>query len=179
MSSSTPPVSLPPRPPAQPSWWRRRVVEPVLNILKQGLTPKQLSLTVALGVVFGLVPVMGITTLMCTATAVRLRLNVAALLLVSHLLSPVQLLLIIPLMRLGAQLLGDSTSPDLSLTQLEHLIANNWREAVHLLWHACAGAMIIWAVAAVPVGLLLNFGLRPLFRWLLARQAKKTEAVEL
>ncbi len=133
----------------------------------------------ALGIVFGLVPVMGITTLMGTAAAVRLRLNVAALLLISHLLSPVQLLLIIPLMRLGAQLLGDSTGPELSLEQLQHLIANNWRDAVHLLWQACAGAMLIWAVAAVPLGLLLNFGLRPVFRWLLARQTKKREAAEV
>jgi uncharacterized protein (DUF2062 family) len=152
------------------------VVEPVLNILKQGLTPKQLALTFALGIVFGLVPVMGITTLMSTAAAVRLRLNVAALLLVSHLLSPVQLLLIIPLMRLGAQLLGDNIGPDLGLEQLKHLITHNWRDAVHLLWQASLGALLIWAVAAVPVGLLLNFGLRPVFRWLLARQEKKNKA---
>ena len=142
----------------------------MLNILKQGLTPEQLALTATLGVVFGLVPVLGITTLMGTAAAVRLRLNVAALLLVSHLLSPVQLLLIIPLMRLGAELMGSSAGPELSLTQLEHLIAHNWRDAVHLLWRACAGAMLIWAVAAVPLGLLLNFGLRPVFRRLLAKQ---------
>ena len=149
------------------------MLDPILNILKQGLTPKQLSLTVALGIVFGLVPILGITTLMGTATAVRLRLNVAALLVVSHLMSPVQLLLLIPLMRLGAQLLGDGQATQLTLAQLEFLFEKDWREALQLLWQASMGAMLIWAVASIPVGLLLNFALRPLFRWLLARQSGK------
>jgi uncharacterized protein (DUF2062 family) len=147
----------------------------VLNILRQGLTPKQLSLTVALGIVFGLVPILGITTLLGTATAVRLRLNVAALLLVSHLMSPVQLLLIIPLMKLGAKLIGSNEGPELTLEQLKHLFATDWQQALHLLWQAGLGALLIWAVASVPLALLLNFGLRPLFRRLLARQGRVSE----
>jgi len=151
------------------------VVEPVLNILRQGLTPKQLALTAALGIVFGLVPVLGITTLLGTATAVRLRLNVAALLLISHLMSPLQLLLIIPLMRQGAKLLGSSGGPELTLEQLKYLFAHDWQQAVQLLWQAGLGALLIWAVASVPVALLLNFALRPLFRRLLARQGRVAE----
>jgi uncharacterized protein (DUF2062 family) len=175
VSSSIPPVSQTPTPPISSSWWRRRIVEPVLNILRQGLTPKQLALTVALGVVFGLVPLLGITTLLGTAAAVRLRLNVAALLLVSHLMSPVQLLLIIPLMRLGARLVGEDSGPELTITKLKYLFSHDWQQALHLLWQACAGAILIWAVASVPVALLLNFALRPLFRRLLARQERVTE----
>jgi uncharacterized protein (DUF2062 family) len=149
------------------------VVNPVLGLLKQGLTPAQLSLTVALGVIFGTVPVMGITTLMATAAAVRLRLNVAALLLVSHLLSPIQLLLIVPLMRLGARLIANGRGPQLTLEQLQYLFSHDWRQALHLLWHASAGAVLIWAAASVPIGLALNFGLRPIFGWLMTRQVKK------
>jgi uncharacterized protein (DUF2062 family) len=128
---------------------------------------------VALGVIFGLVPTLGITTLMCSVAAVRLRLNVAALLLVSHLLSPVQLLLIIPAMHAGAHLLGGSTGPELTLAQLQHLFAHDWLAALRLLWHAMLGALLLWAGAAVPVGLALNFGLRPVFRRLLARQKQE------
>lgn len=147
----------------------------MLNILRQGLTPKQLSLTAALGVVFGLVPILGITTLLGTATAVRLRLNVAALLIISHLMSPVQLLLIIPLMKLGAKLIGSGEGPELTLEQLQHLFATDWQQALQLLWQAGLGALLIWAVASVPLALLLNFGLRPLFRRLLARQKSVIE----
>ena len=75
--------------PPRASWLRRRVLMPLLGLLQQGLSPTQLALTVALGVVFGLIPILGVTTLLATFTAVRLRLNVAAMLLISHLMSPV------------------------------------------------------------------------------------------
>lgn len=112
---------------------------------------------------------------MGTVAAVRLRLNVAALLLISHLMSPVQLLLIIPLMQLGAKLVGSNNGPELTLEQLKYLFAHDWHQALQLLWQAGLGALLIWAVASVPVALLLNFALRPLFRRLLARQEKRTD----
>lgn len=164
-------------PPARPaSWWRRRVADPLLNLLKQGLTPNQLALTTALGVIFGTVPVLGITTLMATATAVRLRLNVAALLLISHLMSPVQLLLIIPMFRLGNRLMGNGTGPELTLAQLQNLFSSTWLSTLQLIWRAGAGALLLWAAASVPVGLVLYFSLRPVFSRLLARQAKAARA---
>ncbi|TGE16431.1 DUF2062 domain-containing protein [Hymenobacter elongatus] len=162
---------LPPVPPQRPGWWRRRIVEPVRNILRQGLTPPQLALTVALSVPMGLVPVLGITTLLATFAAVRLRLNVVAMLLISHLMSPLQLLLIIPLLRLGARLLGNGQGPELTLDQLQYLFASDWGSALALLWRAGAGAVLLWAAFSVPVGLALYFGLRPVFRRLLRRQA--------
>ncbi|PJJ60723.1 DUF2062 domain-containing protein [Hymenobacter chitinivorans] len=169
---SSAPSVLPATPPPRPdSWWRRRVVEPLRNILKQGLTPPQLALTVALAVPLGLVPILGITTVVATFAAVRLRLNVAATLIVSHLMSPLQLLVLIPLLRFGARLLGNGQGPELSLDQLRHLFATDWGSALSLLWRAGAGAVLLWAVLSVPVGVLLYFGLRPVFRRLLARQA--------
>ncbi|MCB2408617.1 DUF2062 domain-containing protein, partial [Hymenobacter lucidus] len=137
MSFSPPPV-LPTTPPRPASWWQRRVVEPVRNILRQGLTPPQLALTVAVGVPLGLVPILGITTLLATFAAVRLRLNVAATLLVSHLMSPVQLLILIPLLRIGARLLGNGQGPELTMSQLRRLFAHDWGSALALLWRAGA-----------------------------------------
>ncbi len=147
------------------------MVDPLLDLLKQGLSPSQLALTIALGVAFGLVPVLGATTVLSTFVALRLRLNVAAMLLVSHLLSPVQLLLIIPLLRLGARLLIKGHGPELTLEKLKYLFANDLVGAAQLLWQASLGALLIWALAMVPLGLLLFFGLRPLFRRIAARQA--------
>jgi hypothetical protein len=82
----------------------------------------------------------------------------------------VQLLLLIPMLRLGALLCGNGQTPDLSLAKLKFLFAHDWSSALQLLWHAGLGALLLWAVAMVPLGLALNFGLRPVFRRLLARQ---------
>lgn len=161
-----PPVSAP-----SPNWFRRRVVDPLQGLLRQGLTPHQLALTIVLGSAFGVVPVLGITTLLATATAVRLRLNVAATLLIAHLWSPVQLLLIIPLMQLGARLWGGSAEPQLSLEKLRYLFAHDGMGAVRLLWQAIVGGLAVWAVVAVPVGVALYFVLRPILSRVMARKA--------
>ncbi|GAB3222340.1 hypothetical protein GCM10027346_00030 [Hymenobacter seoulensis] len=139
------------------------MVQPVLNLLRQGLTPHQLALTAALGTAFGMVPVLGVTTLSATFAAVRLRLNVAAILLIAHLWSPLQLLLLIPLMRQGAKLWG-SHGPELTLEKLKQLFASDWVGALQLLWYAMLGALAIWAVGCLVLCPILYFLLRPILR---------------
>ncbi len=57
------------------SWWRRRIVAPVIAQLKQGATPEKLALTVALGFILGVFPILGSATLLCGLVAWALRLN--------------------------------------------------------------------------------------------------------
>lgn len=149
------------------------MLQPLLNLLRQGLSPTQLALTVALGVVFGLIPILGVTTLLSTFVAVRLRLNMAAMLLISHLMSPIQLLVLIPLLQLGARIVGDGTDTELSFTQLQHLMTNDWSAAARLLWRASLGGFLLWLLGCVVLVPALFYGLRPLFTRLASRQAKQ------
>jgi uncharacterized protein (DUF2062 family) len=107
---------------------------------------------------------------LATFAAVRLRLNVAATLLIAHLWSPAQLLLLIPLLHWGSHLLGADAKDALTLQQLRYQFSHDWVAALQVLWKAFAGGLLIWAVAAVPVGILLYFILRPLLRRILQRQ---------
>ncbi|QIX60044.1 DUF2062 domain-containing protein [Hymenobacter sp. BT18] len=163
-----PDASGPPAPPD--GWLRRKVIQPALAILRQGLSPKQLALTVALGVSFGLVPLLGVTTLLASFVALRLRLNVAAMLLVSHLMSPLQLLVMIPLLQWGGRLLSGGHAPQLTLSRLQYYFAHDWAGGLQLLWRAELGALLLWAGLSVPLGLLLYLGLQPVFKRLAARQ---------
>ena len=164
-------------PPADPSlsasWFRRRVLDPLLGLLKQGLAPGQLALTVALGVTLGLIPLLGATTVLAALLAWRLRLNVAALQLVTHLLTPLQVLLLPLLLRQGALLLGATSGADLSVSAVRHLIATDWRAALRLLWRAELGALALWAMSAVVLGILLYLVLKPVFTHIAARQANE------
>ena len=168
------PLPPPLAPPPAASWLRRRVLDPLLNLLRQGLAPGQLALTVALGVVVGIVPLLGTTTMLAALVAWRLRLNIAALQLVTHLLTPLQLLLFVPLLRQGARLLGNAQEQNLSLAQMRHLFAEDWRAALHLLWRAELGAVVLWLLASVPLVAVLYFVLRPLFRRLAANRGVGT-----
>ena len=180
--TSTPATEVPAGPAAPPrTWWQRRLVDPFLGLLKAGLSPGSLALTVGLGVALGLAPIFGLTTLISAAVALRLRLNVAAMQLVCHLLSPLQVLLLLPFLRWGAMLLGHGSEvANLNLTQIKMLgKADGWGHVLHLLWRAELGGLLIWAVAAGPVVLGLYVGLRPVFRKIVARHAEAERTADV
>jgi uncharacterized protein (DUF2062 family) len=166
-----------PEPPPR-TWVQRRLLDPFMSLLKAGLSPRGLALTVGLGVAFGLAPTFGITTIVSTAVALRLRLNVAAIQLVCHLLSPLQLMLLLPFLRWGATILGQGEKvAHLTFEQIKHMASDEgWGSVLHLLWRAELGALMLWALAAVPVVGALYVGLQPLFRKLVQRQ-EAAEAV--
>ncbi len=70
--------------------WRRRVLEATLAQLRQGITPRKIALTIALGVALGLFPVLGTTTVLCLLTGVLLKLNQPAIQAASWLVWPLQ-----------------------------------------------------------------------------------------
>jgi len=85
---------------------RRILKEKIIAFLKQGMTPRDLTLAVALGVVLGTFPVIGATTLLCVVASFALRLNLPALQSVNWITSPLQLMLLIPFFKLGTALFG-------------------------------------------------------------------------
>ena len=55
-----------------------RWLRPFIQLLRQGVTPEKISLTIALGLVLGVTPVLGSTVLLCTLAAAILGLNLPA-----------------------------------------------------------------------------------------------------
>ena len=165
-----PPPPLVPPPPA--SWLRRRVIAPLLDLLKAGLSPEKLALTVGLGVAIGLIPAFGITTVLSAAVALRMRLNVAAMQLATHLMTFFQLALLIPFLRAGATIMGQGDKvARLTVASLRQLIGREgWAAVGKLLWRAELGALLLWAMAMVPLVAVLYFVLRVVFRQVLAKQ---------
>lgn len=147
-------------------FFKRRLVQPVLNLLKQGMTPHNLAVTVALGTVVGVVPALGLTTILATALAARFRLNIAATVLISYLAQPLQLLFYIPFIRMGIYLFGMSELR-LSLDEMQAMFKTDWLEALNKLWLANLAGLSAWALAAAPVGVVLYLLMRPLFGVLL------------
>lgn len=93
----------------------KKITDPLLAQLKQGVTPKKLSQSVAFGVVLGSVPVIGVTTSLCVIAAAIFKLNHVAIQTINYLVYPVQIALIIPFLRLGERLFG-VTPASLNLT---------------------------------------------------------------
>jgi len=175
-------VSAPGAPPESPprTWWQRHLLDPFLTLLKAGLSPASLALTVGLGVALGVAPTFGLTTILCTIVALRLRLNLAAMQLVCHLMSPVQLLLLLPLLRYGAALLGHGDEvATLTLKQIETMLRHEPSQLLSLIWRAELGAVLLWAIGAVPLVAGLYFVLKPVFARILRRQQAAASEAEV
>jgi len=120
-------------------WLYRRLIEPLLTLLRQGMTPSSLALCVSIGVVIGNIPILGISTILCAIIALVFRLNLPAMQLVQAAMAPTQILLIIPFVRLGEWITHAPRQPlsiEEGLTLIEHGVWN----AVVFLWDAIVHA---------------------------------------
>lgn len=145
------------------SWWRRRIVAPVLAQLKQGATPEKLALTVALGFALGVFPILGSATLLCGLAAWALRLNQPVIQLVNYLAYPAQLALLIPTYRAGSDLFGIPHIP-LSITFiLERFRADVGQFFADFGMIAVRG-IVVWALIAPLTVAVIYFALRPVLR---------------
>jgi uncharacterized protein (DUF2062 family) len=136
---------------------RRRLVEPILALLRQGLAPRELALCLSLGTGVGLFPVLGVSTPLLAAIALLQRLNLAAIQLVNYLIYPLQLLLIIPFVRLGEAVTGAAPQPLTVGAALELMSQGVWN-AVVTLWDAIVHAAIGWALVG-PLGMYILYRL--------------------
>ena len=59
---------------------RRRIVIPILDLLRQGITPEKIALSIALGITLGVTPVLGSTSILCFLAAARSQPDLADLL---------------------------------------------------------------------------------------------------
>jgi len=106
-----------------------------------------------------------------TVVALALRLNLPAIQLVNYAVAPLQLLLIIPFVRLGEHLSGAVPEP-LSIHAGLALLAQGVAHAVEVLWGAILHAALGWALLGPPCIALLYL----LFRPLLGRVAARLQA---
>lgn len=137
------------------SWWQRRVVTPIVAQLKQGITPEQVALTIALGAVLGIFPIFGATTVLCGIAGVALRLNQPLIQLVNYLLSPLQLALLIPFYRAGERLFGAELLPIIDIPELvARFGADPWQFVIDYGRVGMYG-IAAWCLVAPPLVLLV------------------------
>jgi uncharacterized protein (DUF2062 family) len=125
----------------------------IRSLLLTGTAPDKLALSIVIGLVIGVFPILGTTTLLCAAVAWMLRLNLPAIQLVNYLSAPLQLICLFPFIRLGEAMLG-TPALKISAAQIASLNVSDVPEAFTRLWttglHAAAG----WLLVAPALGAL-------------------------
>lgn len=95
-----------PSPHPQRTFWQRRVRDPIVAQLTQGITPEKIALTIAVGSACALFPILGTTTLLCFLVALALRLNQPITQLINQALWPVHVPVIVICVHFGEILFG-------------------------------------------------------------------------
>jgi uncharacterized protein (DUF2062 family) len=152
----------------QPGFIRRRVVEPVIQLLRMGMTPQRLAWSIAVGAVIGINPLLGSTTVLVLAVASAFRLNLVASQIGNHVVYPLELLLFPVFLRVGIVLFH---SPGLPLEReaLFRAIKQHPWDTTRLLWRWEWHAFLVWLALAVILAPLLQLSLRPVLERMLVK----------
>lgn len=142
---------------------KRKIITPILTLLKQGVTPEKISLSIALGGTIGVFPVIGSTSILCGIMGVSLRLNMVAIQVVNYAVYPLQLLLLVPFVRLGEYVLGSDPFP-ISPTAILEMLKLGILETIRYFWDATMHGILGWSIIFVPSAIVAYFIFLPILR---------------
>ncbi len=148
------------------SFSSRRVVAPMVRQLQQGVTPEM----VALGLVIGVFPILGSTTLLCGIAAAARGLNQPIIQLVNNFAYPAQLVALIPFYRAGESLFNRPHLP-LSIPMLIERFRADIGQFFSDLGMVAVQGIVVWCLLAPFVAATVYYLTRPPLR-LLARRAR-------
>ena len=136
--------------------WKIKIIDTVSNLLRQGLSPKKLSIVISLGVSISIFPILGATTLFCTAISILFKLNLPAIQLANYAAFPLQIILFFPFLKIGEKVSKVSLDP---LSQV-HLIATfdeGIFQAIIILFDYLMIACLGWVLIIIPIFIILYF----------------------
>ncbi len=158
----------------KPCWWRRWLVEPVIGQLICGIPPERLAWTIAAGMVLGVFPVMGTTTLVCLFSGWAFGLNQPVLHVFRAVVYPLHLMLILVFIHLGERLFG---APLLSFSIPE--LMGKFKESplgfCREFGVAAFQGVVAWMVVAPFAAVLIKLASLPLLRQLRDAVLKRKE----
>jgi len=144
-------------------FWRGRVVDLTLAQLRQGITPQRIALTIALGFILGLFPILGTTTALCALFGLLLKLNQPIIQLVNWVAAPLQIPGIYLFVRAGEWL---TRTPPVSFSVSALLLAFKASPLDFFRRYGATGlrGVLAWCLIAPAIAALLYGASLPILR---------------
>lgn len=150
------------------SFFQRHIITPIVDLLRVGCSPRKLAWSLVAGLVIGVNPLLGSTTLLCLAVAAVLRLNLVASQITNHAVYPLQLALFFAFIRIGDLLFHTGSIP-LDRHQLFYGVRHHPLETTRILWTWEWHALIVWILASAIAAPILVALITPLLNRVHAR----------
>ena len=133
------------------------------KFLKEGMSIEKIALGVSLGMVLGIFPVLGSTTILCAVAAIIFRLNQPLIQLVNYAVYPLQLFLLAFFYGVGNWLFNDQNALFSGTNVVEMLQDDMWG-SLGALWDMTLFAVLLWLLIGPVLAVILYATLRPVIR---------------
>lgn len=152
-------------------WFQKKVINPLIDLLKQGVTVEKMSWSLSFGIVICCFPILGTTSVLCFIAAVIFRLNHIAIQIANYVAYPLQFALLIPFLHFGNKIFGyPKANLNLSEMMTEFQI-DPW-----LFLESYAGlagrAVVAWGFVAPLALILFYFIVKPFVSMLLRLKSR-------
>lgn len=152
--------------PAQPrNFWQRRLVDPLLALLTQGVTPDKLAATLAVGTTCSLFPFLGTTSLLNLGVGLWLKMNQPILQTLNQLLGPLHVIMILLYVRGGEILWRADEADRFAITEMITAFAElSFGDFLARFGWAGIHAFTAWALTAPFLLAVIYYPLRPVMQ---------------
>jgi len=135
---------------------------PFRLVSKEGLTAESLAFSITIGIIAGLFPVIGATTLMSVLLTLLFRQNILVVQSVQWILGLLQVMLIIPFMKLGAVILNQQ-AVHINMHQISLAFQPGFFSGIRTVGIFQLYAILTWTILAMPASVISYFAFKSLF----------------
>lgn len=133
-----------------------RILIPFKLVPKEGLSPEKLAFSVTIGIIAGVFPVVGTTTLLSLLLTMLFRQNLLVVQSVQWILGLVQIVLIIPFMQFGAFLLNQNVV-QISMAQISHAFQPGMLSGIKTVGVFHLYGIFTWSILVIPASAVSYF----------------------
>ncbi len=157
----------------KPGFWRRRLGNPILAQLTQGVAPDKLAATLAVGAACAMLPFLGFTALLTLGVGLALRMNQPILQTLNQLLGPLQLVMILVYVRAGEWIWRSHDNRFAIADMLRTFRDASFGEFLQRFGWAGIHAATAWLISVPIIIVGIYYPLRPVMHKLAAIRAPK------
>ncbi len=134
--------------------YKQKVSIPLAQIRKEGFSSEKLALSVSIGIIGGTFPIIGLASFVCLLLTIIFKQNLVIVQLTNYLVYPLQIVLLLPLLRIGNSVLA-SNHIALTLDQVVLAFKIGILHGINELGIILLYGALAWVVVAGPALLIL------------------------
>ena len=120
---------------------------------QQGLGVKEIIKAIIVSLLFTTIPVFGITTILLTFLAIKFKLNLPIMIVVSYITTPLQYILFIPFIHIGETIFNTKHTL-LTVTDIKIAFETSFFQTIKQLFFELICGVSGWLLLALPIALL-------------------------